>query len=145
MKIDGRRIRVGDLVNIIGCDPFVDNGYKGRRAIVMGFGAGVDSDATLFIEGKGRVSWFPACHLEFVESNRIDLRNAWEDDMKGIVIGEVIIHDYKALVRTDGKGNILHIFAKRPRMQWVDKDEVDTIPEHYKSIKERMGKHERLE
>ena len=47
---------------------------------------------------------------------------------------DILIHDYKAIVRTDGHGDILEIYATKPRMRWMKPEKIESIPDGYDTL-----------
>lgn len=76
-----QRFLYGDHVMITTecCDAIVVASYHEQ------YGGGNTRDYTVYIQGRGEVSWFPAHHLTLLEPCREDLLGAWKREAGGVV------------------------------------------------------------
>ena len=55
---------------------------------------------------------------------------------------DILIHDYNSVVRTDGYGRIIAIYATKPRMRWMKKHDIDRVNENYELLEFRLEEFE---
>lgn len=94
-----QKFKKGDLIRIAkdldsslsfsseNLEPPMSHFPKDRDAIVIGSYAdqygGCDTKIyTLFLRGGGKCAWYKERHLTLIESNRLDLLNKWENEIK---------------------------------------------------------------